>query len=167
MEILKASSDWAKADLLSNTVFALFGILFLVISLGIWAKAETDMARAFVIPTLVAGILLLILGVGLFYGTWNRLTGFETSIALDPSAFVEAEIARIDKTRSDYATAAFTVMPAIILVCAALFLVLQGPVWRAGLITVIAMLTIIIAVDSTASARLAIYKDRLQTLGAP
>jgi hypothetical protein len=109
----------------------------------------------------VAGVLLLILGGGLFYVTLKSLAGFDAAFAQDPSAFVAGEIVRVESTMAQYAVAAFKVMPAIILVCAALILVFNGPVWRANLMTAIIMLAVIIAVDSTASVRLAAYKDKL------
>ena len=161
MDILKTSTEWAKAELLSNGLFILAGVMFVAVSLGVSQMGKTDMARAFVSPTFVAGVLLLSLGGGLFYGTWKSLAGFETAVAQDPSAFVAGEIARVENTMAQYAVAAFKVVPAIILVCVALILILNGPVWRASLITTIAMLTVIIAIDSTASARLAAYKDKL------
>jgi len=161
MDILKTSTDWAKAEMLSNGIFALFGVMFVLASLGFWLRGETEMARAFIIPTLVAGVLLLILGGGLLYGTWKSVAGFDAAFSQDPSAFIAAEIARVDSTMAQYAVAAFKVMPAIILVCAGLILFLNGPAWRASLITAIAMLALIIAVDSTANARLAAYKDKL------
>ncbi len=47
MDILKTSTDWAKAELLSNGLFVLFGVMFVGASLLFWARDETDMARAF------------------------------------------------------------------------------------------------------------------------
>lgn len=94
MDNLKKSTDWTKAELLSNGVFILFGVTFVAASLGFWHMGKTEMANAFAIPTLVAGALLLILGGGLLYGTWKSLAGFDTAYTRDASAFVASEIAR-------------------------------------------------------------------------
>ncbi|SIO00198.1 hypothetical protein [Vannielia litorea] len=161
MDILRASAGWARAELLSNGVFVLFGILFLMASLGLWHIGKTETARAFVIPALVAGVLLLILGGGLLLGTWKSLAGFDAAHTRDAPAFVASEIARVDRTMAQYAVAAFKGMPLLILACAALIVILQGPVWRASLITAIALLVVVMAVDSTAHARLAAFKERL------
>ncbi|MGB3616752.1 MAG: hypothetical protein WBA12_01420 [Catalinimonas sp.] len=69
MDILKASIDWAKAELLSTPFFVLFGIAFVAASFGFRQLGKTEMARAYVIPMLVAGALLMIIGVGLFLST--------------------------------------------------------------------------------------------------
>lgn len=73
MDILKAATDWAKAELFSTPFFMLFGLAFLVASLGFWQLGKTDIARAYIIPTLVAGSLLLIIGVGLFFTNKSRI----------------------------------------------------------------------------------------------
>ncbi len=67
MDILKASIDWVKVELFSTPFFILFEILFMVVSLGFWQLGKTEMARAYIISTLVAGALLTIIGLGLFF----------------------------------------------------------------------------------------------------
>lgn len=165
MDILKVSTDWAKAEMLSNGFFALFGVMFVVASLGFWLRGETDMARAFVIPTLVAGVLFLILGVGLFYGTWKSLAGFAPAFAEDAAGFIASEIERIDRTMATYVTAAFKVMPMMIAAASVLIVVLHGPGWRAAMITAIVFLSLATAIDSNANARLGAYKAALQSGG--
>ncbi|NDR56336.1 hypothetical protein [Aliiruegeria sabulilitoris] len=161
MDILKASTDWAKAEMLSNSAFLLFGALFLAASIAFWQVGRTDMARAYVMPTLVSGVLLLILGTGLLYGTWNTLAGYGPAVAQDAPAFVASEITRADRTIAQYGTAVFKVIPLLIVVAAALIIVLNGPAWRAGLITTIAFLSIVMLVDSNASGRLEAYRQQL------
>ena len=161
MDILEASTDWARAELLSNGLFLLFGTMFVVGGLCLSRQGGTEMARAFVVPTLVAGVLLVILGGGLLFGTWKHLSGFDAAIARDAAGFVAAETARVEATMAQYATAVFSVMPVMTAVFALMIVVLHGPGWRAALITAIVFLGVVMLVDSTARARLAAYKDRL------
>lgn len=161
MDILRTATDWAKTEMLSNSVFILFGALFLAASLAFWQMGRTDMARAYVIPMAVAGALLLFLGGGLLYGTWKSLAAFGPAYADDAPAFVASEIARVDRTAAEYSLAVFKVMPLIVMTAAALVAVLHGPAWRASLVTTIAFLSVIMLVDSTAKARLEAYKDDL------
>ncbi len=161
MDILKTTTDWAKAELLSNSLFALFGVMFVAASLLFWSKGETEMARALVLPMLVAGVLMLILGGGLFYGTWKSSTGFAPAYAEDAASFVASEIERVDRTMAQYTTAVFQVMPLMIAVAALLIVFLQGPGWRAALITAIVFLSLIKLIDSNANARLESYKATL------
>ncbi|WP_417522472.1 hypothetical protein [Marinovum sp.] len=161
MDILKTATDWAKAEMLSNSVFILFGALFLAASVAFWQIGRTEMARAYVFPMLVAGGLLLILGAGLLYGTWTALAGFAPSAAQDSPGLVASEIARADRTIAQYSTAVFKVIPLLIITAAALIMVLKGPGWRAGLITTIAFLSVVMLVDTNAIWRLEDYRQKL------
>lgn len=67
MDILKFATEWAKAEAFSSRFFIFFAILFLVASIGFWQIGKSVMAKAFIIPTLVAGLLILSVGVGIFY----------------------------------------------------------------------------------------------------
>ena len=74
--------------MLSNSVFILYGAPFLAASFAFRQVGRTDMARAYVIPMLVAGVLLLILGRGQPYGTWRTLAAFGRAVAQDGPSFV-------------------------------------------------------------------------------
>jgi len=161
MDIFKTSTDWARAELLSNGLFALFGVMFIGTSLLFWTRGETDMARAFVIPMLVAGVLMLILGGGLFYGTWKSSAGFAPAFAEDAAGFVVSEIERVDRTMAQYGTAVFKVMPLMIAAAALLIVFMHSPGWRAALITAIVFLGLVMLIDSSANARLEAYKATL------
>ncbi|MEP2025775.1 MAG: hypothetical protein ABJH98_12170 [Reichenbachiella sp.] len=162
MDILKASIDWAKAELFSTPFFILFGVVFMAASLGFWQLGKTDMAKAYIIPTLVAGLLLTIIGVGLFFTNKTRITQFETAHSIDASAFVASERERAEATLKEYNTIVFTAIPLIIAACALILFFVNTPLWRASMITTIAMLVVILLVDGTAHARIADYNKQLQ-----
>jgi len=162
MDILKAATDWAKAEVFSTPFFMLFGMVFLVASVGFWQLGKTDMARAYIIPTLVAGSLLLIIGLGLFFTNKSRITQFEKAYHTDAAAFVDAELKRAEATLKEYDTIVFTAIPIIIIACALVLLFVSTPIWRASMITAIAMLVVILLVDGTAHARIDGYNKQLQ-----
>jgi drug/metabolite transporter (DMT)-like permease len=161
MDILKISIDWARAELLSNGLFALFGAMFFVAGLLFWSRGETDIAKAFVFPMMVAGVLMLILGGGLLYGTWKSLTGFSTAFADDNARFIGLEVQRVERTMSQYDTAVFNVIPLMITAAALLIVFVHSPGWRAAFITAIIFLGLIMLIDSNAKARLESYKTNL------
>ncbi|WP_396632943.1 hypothetical protein [Maribacter sp. R86514] len=162
MDILKEATDWAKAELFSTPFFMLFGMAFLVASIGFWQLGKTEMARAYMIPTLVAGCLLLIIGLGLFFTNRLRITQFEKAYHTDAAAFVDAELERAQATLKEYDTIVFTAIPIIIIACALVLLLVSSPIWRASMITTIAMLVVILLVDGTAHARIDGYNKQLQ-----
>ena len=75
MDILKTATDWAKAEIFSSSFFIVFGALFVAVSIGFWQLGKTDLAKAYVIPTLVAGVLLMIIGLGLFFNNLSSHLG--------------------------------------------------------------------------------------------
>jgi len=161
MDILKSATDWAKAELFSTPFFILFGIVFMLASVGFWQLGKTDMARAYIIPTLVAGALLLIIGLGLFFTNKSRVTQFETDYNNDKLAFVESELVRAEATLKEYQTIVFKVIPFIIAFCALVIVFVDKPIWRASMITTIAMMAVILLIDGTAHARIDAYNQDL------
>lgn len=162
MEILKTATDWAKAEVFSSTFFIIFGVVFVLASIGFWQLGKTDMARAYIIPTLVAGALLLTIGLGLVFTNKSRITEFETAYNSDASAFVESEIVRVERTLKEYQTIVFKAVPFIIVAAALLIVFVDKPVWLASAITTIAMMVVILLVDGTAKARIEAYNEQLE-----
>lgn len=163
MEIIKASTDWAKAELFSTPFFILFGAVFLAACLGFWHIGKTDMARAYIIPTLVAGVLLIVIGLGLFFTNKSRISQFETAYKSDAPAFVASELERTESTLKEYKTVVFTAVPLIIAACALILIFVNAPSWRASMITTIALLVVILLIDGTAHARMDYYQKQLLT----
>jgi len=161
MDILKTATDWAKAEVLSSTFFILFGVLFVLASIGFWQLGKTDTARAYIIPTLVAGALLLTIGLGLFFTNKARISSFAADYNQDATAFVKSEIARAESTLKEYKNVVFTAIPLIIAACALVIMFVNKPIWRASMITSIAMLIVILLIDGTAHARIEAYNKQL------
>ena len=164
MDILKTATDWAKDEVFSTRFFILFAILFLIASFGFWKLGKTDMAKAYIIPILVAGALLLTIGLGLFYTNKSRIKQFEVAYNKDSKAFVASEFERIESTIKEYKNIVFKGIPIIIIICSLGILFLKTPVWRASFITAIAMLVVILLVDGTARNRIENYNEKLLEL---
>ena len=162
MEILKTATDWAKTEVFSSAFFIIFGVVFVLASIGFWQMGKTDMAKAYIIPTLVAGALLLTIGLGLFFTNKSRITEFETVYNSDAPAFVESEIVRVERTLKEHQTIVFKAIPFIITIAALLIVFVDKPMWRASAITTIAMMVVILLVDGTAKARIEAYNEQLE-----
>lgn len=161
MDILKAATDWAKAEVFSSTFFIIFGLMLVSAGTGFWQLGKTDLARSYIIPTLVAGALLMIIGIGLIYSNKSRISSFPSDYKLDATAFVQSEMDRADDTLKEYKNVVFTAIPIIIVVAALLIIFIDTPIWRAISITTIAMMIVILLVDGTAHARMQAYKEKL------
>ena len=163
METLKIAQEWARAEVFSTRFFIIFAIVFLVASAGFWQLGKTELAKAYVIPLLVAGGLLITIGLGLFFTNKSRISQFEKAYQQDVAAFLTSEIARTESTLKEY-TVVFKVVPIIIAVAALIVIFLNTPTWRAIGITTIAMMIVILLVDGTAHARMEEYNKQLMTI---
>lgn len=164
MDILKIATEWAKDEVFSSRFFILFGVVFVLATIGFWQLGKTEVAKAFIYPTLVAGILLLMVGLGIFFTNKSRVTSFTTSYNSDPSAFLESEIKRTEKSMGEFKNIVFKVIPIIIAVAALLIVFVSSPTWRAISITTIAMMVCILFVDSNANSRIEAYNKKLQSV---
>ena len=161
MDILKAATDWAKAELVSTSFFIIIGIVFVMASFGFWQFGKTELARAYIIPILVAGAFLMTVGFGLFFTNKARITQFETAYNADASAFVASELKRAESTLKEYKNIVFTAITLIILACALVMFFVNTPIWRASMISTIAMLAVILLIDGMAHARIDDYNKQL------
>ncbi|MGB0837420.1 MAG: hypothetical protein ACPGRE_04920 [Flavobacteriaceae bacterium] len=160
MELLKLATEWAKAEVFSTRFFILFALLFLSASIGFWQLGKTDLAKAYVIPLLVTGLLLMTIGLGLFYTNKSRVVQFEKAYHKDASSFYQSEIKRSEATLKEY-TVVFKVIPVMIIIAALVLLFINTPMWRAISISSISMLMVILLVDGTAYSRMQAYHKDL------
>lgn len=161
MDILKLATDWAKDEVFSTRFFIFFGIGFVIASISFWQLGKTEIAKAYIIPTLVAGVLLLIIGFGLLYTNKSRIIAFEKAYNNNASTFIQTELDRAKSTLQEYKTVVFKAIPIIIIMAALLIIFINTPTWRAISITTIAMLIVILLIDGTAHARIEAYNKQL------
>ncbi|GAA0732198.1 hypothetical protein GCM10009430_45160 [Aquimarina litoralis] len=161
MEILKAAMNWAKAEVFSSVFFILFGVIFLCATIGFWQLGKTEFSKAFIIPTLIAGTLLLIIGFGLVYSNKSRIANFPDAYENDAFTFVQSEISRTEKTMKEYQLIVFKVIPIMSIVAALLIIFIDKPGWRVGSMVAIALLAVVVLIDSNANVRIEAYHQQL------
>ena len=161
METTKLAIEWAKDEIYSSMFFIYFALVFFASAFGFWQIGKTETAKAFVYPLLVCGVLLLIIGSGLVYSNISRIKSFGAVSQDQISGFVQTEISRADKTIADYEIVIFKVIPCIILVAALMLIFLHKPFWQGIAIVTIAMMVVILVIDSNASSRMKNYKGNL------
>jgi hypothetical protein len=162
MNILKVAMDWAKAEVFSAKISLLLSLLFFVAALGFWQSGKTAMAKAFVWPMLVAGIFIVAVSAGLYFANKPRATQFEKDYYTNAKAFVQTETVRTAKSQNDLALV-FKVLPIIIIAAALLIAIVNAPLWRAIGITTIALMTVLMFIDSNTGARNTVYHQHLLT----
>lgn len=159
-DILKLSSEWARAELFSAKIIWLFSLLVLLSSAGFAYWGKTASAKAFVIPLLVSGIVLIAIGVGLYAANKPRITQFEKEYNADPKGFVEKEIQRTTKSEKDFVMV-FKILPTLMILGAILLLLVPSVNWRTISIVIVITVAFLMAVDMNTNARNAAYRESL------
>ena len=160
MDILKMSIDWAKAEVFSAKISLLLSILFFLVALGFGQLGKTGMAKAFVWPMLVAGVFVLAVSAGLYFANKPRITQFETAYNANAKAFIQTETERTAKSQNELALV-FKVLPLIIIAAALLIIFVNRPLCRAIGITTMALMTVLMFIDSNTNARNTVYHQQL------
>jgi ABC-2 type transport system permease protein len=163
MDIIKLSTDWARAEVFSAKIVWLFSVVELLTAIGFWYWGRTTMAKAFIWPLLVMGLFLISVGVGLYAANHPRIVQFENDCHREPKAFLEAEIQRTANSQRGLAMV-FRILPAIIIIAAILIMLVPAPVWRAIAVTLILTAAFLMLVDSNTEARNDAYHAQLLTL---
>ena len=162
MEIIKLSTDWAKAEVFSAKMAGIVSLLVFLAALGFWQLGKTPMAKSFVWPLFVAGLLLVAVSAGLYFANKPRIAQFEAAYKNDANSFIQNEIIRTAKSKHDLALI-FKALPVIIIATALLIMFSQAHLWRAIGITTILLMTLLMLVDSNTDARNTAYHQQLQT----
>ena len=114
------------------------------------------MAHAYIIPLLVTGLLLMILGSGLVVPNYFRLSNLPDTFQANATIFIANELACVDKNN-----ARFVIFQTIIIVCIVILMIMRTTIWQDSAISVISMLAILLFVYSNANARFGTYKAGL------
>jgi ABC-2 type transport system permease protein len=162
MDIIKLSTDWARAEIFSAKIIWLFSFTEIIAAIGFWLWGKTVMAKFFVWPLLVAGIFLVATGAGLYLTNHPRIAKFQTEYNRNPESFLQGEIQRTGNSKRQLALL-FKILPAIIIVAAAGILVSSPSLWRAIAITTIITAAFLMVVDSNTEARNNIYNSQLSS----
>jgi ABC-2 type transport system permease protein len=161
IDIVKMSTDWAKAEVFSGKMVLIFSVVYLFTAIGFLYLGRTAMAKAFVWPFLIAGFFLITVGAGLFFANKPRIARFEKEYHQSPETFVRQEIQRTAESQKQL-TLVFRILPAIIIIAAVVILGLpESQNWRAIGITVIATAVFLMIVDSNTDSRNTIYHSQL------
>lgn len=161
MDILKLSTDWAKAEVFSAKIVWIFSIITILVAIGFWYWGKTAMAKAFVWPLLIGGIFLLTVGAGLFFANKPRIVQFEKDYKENAQQFVQKELQRTSKSKSDLETV-FKILPLLLVISGLIIYFFPIPTWRAIGITLALLIVFLMAVDSNTGYRNDIYNDQLK-----
>ncbi len=164
MDILNISTQWARDEIFSSKFFVVIAIIFIAVAIGFWQLGKSELAKSFVIPMLVCGALIMIIGIGLIYNNTARLRMFEEEYNRDRVEFVESELSRTASTIVQTKTIIYLWIPILIIIAALGLILLDSPRYRAFFITVIAMMLVLMFVDSNSCSRIVSYRALFESI---
>lgn len=161
MDILNIATTWAKDEIFSSKIFIAVGILYILIAIGFWQLGKTDLAKAYIIPFIVCGSLLLIIGSGLTYNNHTRLKVFPRAYEQSKTEFITTELERTESTIKSTESIIFRWIPILIAAAALVIIFTNKPTLRAASIVAITFLITLLIVDSNSHSRIVNYQNSL------
>jgi len=162
MEILKAATEWAKAEITSSIIFIIFGIVYIIGSVVLWKIGNAPLAKATFVPLLIAGVLLIGAGVGFYVSNTSKLKNFESEYNTNPAEFIRSEMVRTENTMKTYENVALKVFPLLIVLAALVAFFIPNIRIRSICIAVIAFFVVLVLMDSQALKRMKTYHSQLK-----
>ncbi len=162
MDTLNVATQCARDEIFSSKFFIVAAVIFIAGAIGFWVIGKSELAKSFTTPMLVCGTLLLVIGVGLVYNNQTRVKNFTETYNKDKIEFIKLEIERTEKTIIQTEKTIFRWIPIIIIIAALLIIFIDKPAWRAASISIIAMMIVLLFVDSNSHSRIKAYNEILK-----
>lgn len=96
MNILEHSIAWAKGEQFEGMCIALGGVITLVVSFFLWKYGTTPNAKSFVVPSLVLGVLFILMGIAMINSNGKRPAEFQQAYESNGSQFLLDEKQRVE-----------------------------------------------------------------------
>ena len=100
--IIEDTIRWTRGEIVECWSLAILGACFVGLALLYWKTSTSEQTRALIWPFLVAGGLLLVLGIIGIFLNHARLVSFQAGFDANPVAFAAAEKLRVEGFLSVY-----------------------------------------------------------------
>jgi len=130
MDFIQYTLKWCRGEIFMGKLFALFGVIVLILAIFYWVFGATSSAKALIIPFLVLGFFCTSGGLGIVYTNRQRIVTFQNVYDADEVGFVQSEKARTEQVLKGYPRTMWG-MAGIVLIGLCCFLIWAGPYGRA------------------------------------
>ena len=96
--------QWAKGDVFEGICIGIAGFLVVILASLLWKYGSTENARVLVVPTLILGILFVLMGGFMLYSNSHRQLGFQQSYEANANQFLLDEKKRVEAFQVLYPT---------------------------------------------------------------
>ena len=96
MNFLQHTLDWYNGEAFEASLIGIFGVIVLIVALLFWKLGFTPNAKYLVIPLVVFGLLLSIMGTIGFISNKNKLTELKRTEIINEIEFIQSEAERVE-----------------------------------------------------------------------
>ncbi len=161
MELIKYTTEWAKGEIFEGICIAVLGVLTLLCTLLIWKYGTTINAKALVIPSLVIGLLFIVMGGSMVYSNNQRIAEFEKAYQANSSEFIQVEKKRVEDFQFMYPTS-LAISAVCFLITMLAFSLSKNPTFHAIAIALSLFGFALIVIDYFSKERGQIYYEHIQ-----
>jgi hypothetical protein len=160
MNFIHHTLNWCRGEIFEGKIFALYGLVVVVISIIFWKTGKTTFTKTMFVPLLIVGLLCTIAGASLVINNNKRINDFQMAFEKDPGAFVKSEKERTDNFIKWYPYTHY-IMAAITIIGLGSF-ILWGSAWgRAIGLGLILLAFSILFLDHFSEERADIYHKKI------
>ncbi|MCC5945331.1 MAG: hypothetical protein JJT94_10370 [Bernardetiaceae bacterium] len=97
MNILEHSIAWAKGEQFEGMCIAIGGLATIVLTFLFWKYGTTPNAKSLVLPSLVLGVLFILMGIAMINSNGKRPVAFQQAYESDSVQFLLDEKKRVEE----------------------------------------------------------------------
>jgi len=160
MKLIEYSIAWAKGEQFEGMCIAIGGVAVLLISSLLWKYGTTVNAKALVVPSLILGLLFILMGSYMVYSNGQRQAAFQQAYKTDSEQFLSAEKKRVEDFQFMYPTS-LAISALCFLVTIIAFVWSKNPNFHAISIMLSIFGLSLIIIDYFSKERAAIYYEQI------
>ncbi len=158
MTILEHSIAWAKGEQFEGMCIAIGGVITMVVAFLFWKYGTTPNAKALVVPSLVLGVLFVLMGIAMINSNGKRPAEFQQAYESDHAQFLLDEKKRVEEFQILYPIS-LGVSATFFLITLIAFVWSKNPTFHAIGIALAVFGIALIVIDYFSKERAAIYYE--------
>lgn len=128
--IFEHTQAWLNGERMEGIIVTVFGIVTILLVVGLWLFSTSTSGRALILPILLCGIAYTGIGASLIKGSHNRTETYRSMYEKDAVKFIETEKKRVEDFQYMYVISKVVAVVTFIATLL-IFWLTKSPVWQA------------------------------------
>lgn len=160
MSFIDHTLNWCRGEIFEGKIFALYGLVVVVISIIFWKTGKTPFTKSMFVPLLIVGLLCTLAGTSLIINNNKRINDYQKAFEKDPAAFIKSEKERTDAFIKWYPYTHY-IMAAITIIGLCCFILWGSARGRAIGLSLILLAFSVLFLDHFSEERADIYHQKI------